>query len=1418
MGLITFHRPGRVTPPPMPRGDLLLESPPEIPPPSPSKPFGNALRMLPMVAGGLAMGLMFMGGGLGGSGTLRGVIGGLYAVSMIGMMLSQTGRQNDDQSAQLDANRRDYFRYLAQTRRAFMKTADEQRASVAFRHPAPDSLWTVVGGPRMWERRPADEDFGSVRLSVGGQQSARRITPPEAQPVEDLEPLTTGALRRFVRTHRVIPSVPLAVDLRGFHTVSLVGDEEACRRVAFAMVAQLVTWHAPGDVALMVAAAPGRQAMWEWVKWLPHLRHPVDADALGPLRMFATGATELSQLAVSAQGAEDQPSLRVIVTDQVSGVASRQFLTPATHVVTLDVTGERDVPRTLEPGAAVLEVTPDGIVLHRSTKETAHARTPFGRPDRVPAVYCEMLARAMAAYRLPDAQDGDVAAGDSGLEPVRDFPTLLGAGDPLTLDPRVAWRPRPLRQQLRIPIGTADDGSPVELDLKESAQGGMGPHGICIGATGSGKSELLRTLVLGLAMTHSTEQLNFILVDFKGGATFLGLEDLPHVSAVITNLADELSLVERMSDAIGGELDRRMEVLRSAGNFKNRDDYEAARRAGADLEPMPSLVIIVDEFSELLTARPEFIDLFVQIGRVGRSIAVHQLLASQRLEENRLRGLDTFLSYRIALRTFSPSESRAVIGVPDAYELPTPPGNGYLKFDTTGLTRFKAAYVSGPWHDPSALGRGDDPRIDDLDAPLARGWMPPVLEFGTDYVAPVAPPSDLPGSPSLSLGSPSLSLGSPSLSLGSPSLSPGSPSLSPGSPSLSPGSPSLSRGAERSEASDVAGVDPSTSSGRFDKLNDPDGSGRFDKLNEPKDDEAETLLGIAVGRLRGHGRPARRVWLPPLDLPPTMDQLLGGLADVDGRGLQVADASRQGRLRAPVGIIDRPRQQRRDPWWIDFSGSGGNLAVVGGPQSGKSMALRASIAGLALTHTPQEVGFYVLDFGGGALTSMRRLAHIGAVTGRLDVDRVRRTVAELTSLRAARERQFADLGIDSMTTYRQARRDGSVPADRFPTDVFLVVDGWATLKTEFETLEPQVQALANGGLGYGIHVFVSAARPSEIRAATLDALQSRIELKLGDPFDSTIDRHAQAGVPVARPGRGLTGGGLHALIGLPRVDSVTGVDDVSAGQRNFIAAVNGAWKGPRAAEVRLLPEDLEMTALPAITPGPDRRIPFAVDELEIAPVWFDPMADPHLVAIGGPESGKSNLLRLFLRGITTRFTASEAKVMIVDYRRSLLGEVESEHLIGYYPSAAAATPMLQQTAEAVRARLPGPDVTQQQLRDRSWWTGAEVFLVVDDYDLVAAPSGNPMAVFADLINQAGDIGLHIILARSFGGAGRAVFGDPLISRMKESVNPALVMSGNREEGNLYGDVKGAPMPAGRGTLVTRGFTGLVQTAKVPPRA
>jgi S-DNA-T family DNA segregation ATPase FtsK/SpoIIIE len=442
-----------------------------------------------------------------------------------------------------------------------------------------------------------------------------------------------------------------------------------------------------------------------------------------------------------------------------------------------------------------------------------------------------------------------------------------------------------------------------------------------------GKSEFLRTLVLGLIATHSSAALNLVLVDFKGGATFLGMEGAPHVAAVITNLADDLTQVTRMQDALAGEMNRRQELLRSAGNFANVKDYEKARENGADLDPLPALFIVIDEFSELLTQQPEFIELFVAIGRLGRSLQMHLLLVSQRLEEGRLRGLESHLSYRIGLKTFSAGESRAVLGVPDAYELPPIPGSGYLKFDTSSMERFKAAYVSGPYRAGRVVAAPEEVSVTADRRPRL---------FVPDYV-------DLPEAPG----------------------------------------PVVNQAAAPRE-----------------------------KANEP------SVLDVVVARLAGQGPPAHEVWLPPLDTPPSLDQLLPPLSITEDRGLTPVGFVGNGKLTIPVGIVDKPYDQRRDLLWADLSGAAGHAVVTGSPQSGKSTLLRSVLMSLALTHTPAEVQFFSIDFGGGTLASLDGLPHSGGVASRREPDIVRRVLAEVSGLLAAREQRFRTLGIDSMAEFR----------------------------------------------------------------------------------------------------------------------------------------------------------------------------------------------------------------------------------------------------------------------------------------------------------------------------------------------------------------------------------------------------------------
>jgi S-DNA-T family DNA segregation ATPase FtsK/SpoIIIE len=228
------------------------------------------------------------------------------------------------------------------------------------------------------------------------------------------------------------------------------------------------------------------------------------------------------------------------------------------------------------------------------------------------------------------------------------------------------------------------------------------------------------------------------------------------------------------------------------------------------------------------------------------------------------------------------------------------------------------------------------------------------------------------------------------------------------------------------------------------------------------------------------------------------------------------------------------------------------------------------------------------------------------------------------------------------------------------------------------------------------------------------------------------------------------------------------------------------------------------------------RLPIGISEQDLSLVEIDFATDPHFLLFGDAECGKSSFLRALATSVTRRFAPEEARIILVDYRRSLMDLPESDHRIGYGMQAQKTTDLMQSVAGYMERRLPGPDVTAQQLRDRSWWTGPELFVLVDDYDLVVSGPTNPLTPLLEYLPQARDIGLHLVITRRAGGASRSLY-EPVIQRLRELSSPGLVMSGPTDEGTLIGPVKPTSLPPGRGRLITRREgVRLIQLAHQPP--
>jgi S-DNA-T family DNA segregation ATPase FtsK/SpoIIIE len=1330
MSRIAFHRPARIIPPSVTEQKVNLAAPPQVPA---NNTAANWLYVLLPLLSSVSMAAYMVTYGR----TWMIALGISFVLVSVGVTFAVRWQTRSANRRTRTRQRDRYHEYLTDMRRQARNAATLQRLANVFSHPSPERLWAIAAGRRrVWERRPSDEDFLKLRVGVGRGPAALQIRQhTRSDPTAEYEPRSQRAVEDLVRVHATVGQQPAWLDLASAGVVSLLGPAEEARAMAGALLTQLAVLHAPDDVQVAVCAGGGNG--WEWAKWLPHTH---DQDPRGEAGVVPLVAEHLDGLAdwldeyvtraqqeraerATRLGAfrETAPQRRLVVILDGYGPEASWARTPLVDRLLSEAGPEAGITvvclvakENEEPGRVDVRARVDehGALTLTSRDPKLHSSVEDAVPDRSdPALY-EQIARVIAPLRLSGEREQVLSRAVS-------LPEMLGCDDLATFDPRDRWRAPDDDALLRLPIGVSGDGEDLILDLKESAQGGIGPHGLVVGATGSGKSELLRTLVTGLTMQHSPELLSFVLVDFKGGATFAGVTELPHVAGLITNLADDLALVDRMRAALHGEQQRRQRLLRDAGNVDSLRDYQLRQAAGGTdihgkpLEPLPYLLIVVDEFGELLSQRPDFIDLFVQIGRVGRSLGMHLLLATQRLEEGRLRGLESHLSYRICLRTFSAAESRAVLGTADAYRLPSIPGSAYLKVDESVYERFRVAHVSGAYRGP------------DEDGPVQVQQPAPVpFTLRTPELAQKEPPAD------------------------------------------------------KSEA--VASLRPVAPGER-------------------------TEMQVAVERLLPHGSPVHQVWLPPLPPHITADSILGTAScDDPARGLQ-ATTLPLGTLTFPIGVVDLPAQQTQQPLVLDLAGAHGHLALVGAPQTGKSTTLCTALVAAMLTHTPDELQFYCVDHGGGALQGLEGAPHVGGVAGRHDEERTRRALAQVHHLIGVRERLFEQLGISSMADFRRLRADGELPEGVGAADVVLVIDNWAAVRAQDESFEAMVNDISARGLGVGVHLMLTANRWQEIRPNLRDNIAGRLELRLNEPAESEVNRQASRQLRAPIPGRGLTAPGLLFHAALPRTDGAPTTENPRKAQDALVEDVAACWQGSGAPSLRILPRRITVSELDTTAqkvPG----VPIGLRELDLAPVGLDLSAgDPHFLVLGDSGSGKTSFLRTWMRGVAARWSEWDARFMVVDYRRSLLDTVPEPYIGAQAGDPDLTAAYVAQLVDTLSERLPPADISAKDLRERNWWTGPELYLIVDDYDLVAGTGArSPLAPLADYLTQARDVGFHLLLARRVGGIARSFMSDSLLTRMRELGSPGLVLSGDHREGPLIGDQRADRRPPGRGVLVRRG--------------
>jgi DNA segregation ATPase FtsK/SpoIIIE, S-DNA-T family len=563
--------------------------------------------------------------------------------------------------------------------------AERGRREGACPDPAEIARRATLPSTSLWERRPADADFLLLRAGTGDV----RWEPPvqHAGPTFGEVP---AELRDAVDESSVLPGAPVVVELAGGGVVGIVGDRGAALALARSLLCQAATLHGPADLPVMVLARPDAAAAWDWVKWLPHTR-----DASGAGRMLSADpelSTRMVEGRTRAAGGRDRPE-RLATGQRVVG--------PTLLVVVDDETlteGRRAPTRALLRGEGGLVA---GIVIASTVDRLPAVCTtvidmtdPDGGADLtlpqrgehvagfLPAGLADDVARdcARALARFEDPELDIVGAGLPAT--IRLLPLLeLEECTPEALLAR--WKSGGVDPRPAAPVGVSEEGV-FWLDFVAD-----GPHALVGGTTGAGKSELLRTMVAGLAASVDPDHLTFVLVDFKGGSAFDECAKLPHTVGMVTDLDEHLA--ERALRCLEAELRYRERLLRDAAAL-DLPDY---LRKGA-AQALPRLVVIIDEFATLKAELPDFIDALVGVAQRGRSLGVHMLLATQRPQGAISENIRANTNLRIALRMQDTNDSRDVIDVNDAAAIPrTAPGRAYVRLGPGEVVAIQSALSTG---------------------------------------------------------------------------------------------------------------------------------------------------------------------------------------------------------------------------------------------------------------------------------------------------------------------------------------------------------------------------------------------------------------------------------------------------------------------------------------------------------------------------------------------------------------------------------------------------------------------------------------------------------------------------------------------------------------------------------------------------
>lgn len=811
----------------------------------------------------------------------------------------------------------------------------------------------------IFDRIPTDEDFLDVFLGVGKRLSGRQIEYKTQEKLEEGDELCQIP-EELHEKYKYIDNAPIVVSLAHTGAIGIAGNEDERYQLFKNIVADLVCRQFCTDVQFYLLLDEN-QTKYDWIKTLPQLQkgnghRNIVFDNTSRAIVFEDLYKELSY-----RRDNKGPFKHIIVfavdANDITNHPIAQFIEEAATLETTFIFFEKSVDflplyctDTIE-----LSTARGGIVYSNKDRNGINEFTYEPLED---SKMDALVKKVSPVYREEISLESTLRKNITMFE-------LLGIYLPTDVDLSRNWSESKIFESMAAPLGINAKNEVVFLDLHEKAHG---PHGLVAGTTGSGKSEILQSYILSCALRFHPYEIGFVIIDFKGGGMANQFKNLPHLIGTITNIDGKE--IERSLKSIKAELLRRQELFAVAG-VNQIDKYIKLYKENAVNEPLPHLVIIVDEFAELKAEQPEFMKELISAARIGRSLGVHLILATQKPAGQVNEQIWSNSKFKLCLKVQDQQDSKEVIKSPLAAEIKEP-GRAYLQVGNNEIFElFQSAYSGGP-----------SIREDQSSKKVFS-----IYRYGLE--------------------------------------------------------------------------------GRNGVLFEQ-------KAESSKSTVMTTELEALVDQVASYCDEYHIERLPNICLPS-----LGEFYKYDS---EAHDNNQM--MEVPIGIYDDPDHQYQGTVYSDFGRE--NSIIVGSSQMGKTNLLQLVIRYLADNNSPEDVNFYILDFGSMILKNFENLAHVGGVVLASEDEKVKNLFKLLSQEMDSRKNKLMQAGVSSFFAYRDA---GFTDIAK----IYVLLDNFNAFRELYiEKYEQMFVRLCRDGISLGISVIMTNASTSGIGYRHLSNFSNRI--------------------------------------------------------------------------------------------------------------------------------------------------------------------------------------------------------------------------------------------------------------------------------------------------------------------------------------